>query len=141
MSSFWEKKLAQQNGQATPAPQPQAPQTASNGPWWRTTPTGVQQPQTVPQEATEGQEELVKTVQAKQKQDQMDKCPNCYSGNYAAPPGSRTYGPRCFDCGYPILNTTSGMTNTKSEGPSTPARQVSTENNYNPQDVRAGTVG
>lgn len=146
MSSFWERKLAQQQGTPAPAPapQPQAPQPASNGPWWRSTPTGPAQVQTVPQEPSQGQPEtdMVKTLQAQQKQDQMDRCPGCGSGNYAAPPGSRTYGARCFDCGYPVQQSTSGMSNTASDGgPSTPARQVSTANNYNPQDVRAGNVG
>ena len=144
MSSFWERKLAQQSGQPAPAQAPQAPQPSSNGPWWRTTPTTTPRPQTVAQEQPQGQPEqdMAKTLLAQNKQDSMDRCPGCGSGNYAAPPGSRTHGPRCFDCGYPVMQTTSGMSNTASDGgPSTPARQVSTANNYNPQDTRAGNVG
>lgn len=53
-------------------------------------------------------------------------CPECASGNYMQQAGGRA---RCYDCGYPIIQTTSGMM----PDPGTPkqaAQQV--ETTYNP---------
>ncbi|MDJ0463164.1 TFIIB-type zinc ribbon-containing protein [Streptomyces sp. H27-C3] len=54
----------------------------------------------------------------------VSRCPNCGSGNYMAPPNTQNY--RCYDCGYPKLQSTSGMIASSSDGPPRPARgQVS----------------
>lgn len=55
-------------------------------------------------------------------------CPHCASGNFMAPPGG---GPsRCFDCGYPVVQSTSGLMGDPGAA-STPAEQVATAP-YNP---------
>lgn len=65
-----------------------------------------------------------------------DKCPGCGSGNYGgATPESRK---RCYDCGYPIQQSGSGMSGIRgpqAEGPTQPAKQVHSGNNFNPQGI------
>jgi len=54
-----------------------------------------------------------------------DRCPECGSGNYApSAPGSQRL--RCFDCGYPVLQQTSGLgsTSNNSGTAAIPAKQV-----------------
>jgi uncharacterized protein (DUF983 family) len=53
---------------------------------------------------------------------QHEHCPGCGSGNYAAAPGS-SYR-RCYDCGWPIQQSGSGVGATKSDAPARPATQV-----------------
>jgi hypothetical protein len=62
------------------------------------------------------------------------RCPNCSSQNYGGTGDTR---PRCYDCGYPIQQTGSGTAgiSVPLEGPTQPAKQVSTENNFNPQGI------
>jgi hypothetical protein len=65
----------------------------------------------------------------------INRCPGCGSGNYGSgAPGVRA---RCYDCGYPITQTGTGMpgVNVPTEGPTQAARQVSTVNNFNPQGI------
>lgn len=63
-----------------------------------------------------------------------DRCPACFSGNYFPPQGTTRY--RCYDCGYPLVQAGSGGgLPSDSSGPSTPARQVSTGNNFNPNTI------
>lgn len=66
------------------------------------------------------------------------QCPECGSGNYFKPADPRSNsGHRCYDCGYPVVQSTSNMPSmpTGEGGPVKAARQVSTANNYNPQMV------
>lgn len=63
------------------------------------------------------------------------RCPNCASGNYGgATPESR---PRCYDCGYPITQSGSGMPGVRVQGNSNTeaAKQISTANNFNPGTI------
>lgn len=65
------------------------------------------------------------------------RCPGCGSGNYgSADPSTKA---RCYDCGYPIQQSGSGLgkgiTGNQASGPAQPARQISTANNWNPQNV------
>lgn len=65
------------------------------------------------------------------------RCPNCQSGNYMAPLNSQNY--RCYDCGYPKLQSTSGMIASSSDGPPRPARgQVSGSTSLNTIVGRVG---
>lgn len=63
------------------------------------------------------------------------KCPNCSSGNY----GKMTpeTAPRCYDCGYPIQQSGSGMPGVRvpSNGSTQATKQVSTSNNFNPNTI------
>lgn len=53
---------------------------------------------------------------------QEEQCPSCYSGNYmAATPNSQK---RCFDCGYPLVQSGSGVGSTQSDAPAKQAVQV-----------------
>ena len=66
-----------------------------------------------------------------------DRCPGCGSGNYGgATPEARK---RCYDCGYPIQQSGTGVGKgvvggQPGGGPATPARQVATSG-YNPQTI------
>ena len=66
---------------------------------------------------------------------QAERCPGCGSGNYGgATPESRK---RCYDCGYPIQQSGSGVgkgvvSGGQASGPATPAVQVQT-GGWNPQ--------
>jgi hypothetical protein len=63
-------------------------------------------------------------------------CPDCGSGNYNG--GQANTMTRCYDCGYnPRFGQQSGASGLPAgrSGPSSPARQVSTENNYQPTTV------
>lgn len=58
-----------------------------------------------------------------------DTCPGCYSGNYFAPMG--TQRKRCYDCGYPIVQQTSGMGSGSNTGNATPTKQVGQSGGFN----------
>ncbi len=65
------------------------------------------------------------------------RCPHCQSGNYMSPLNSQNY--RCYDCGYPKLQSTSGMIASSSDGPPRPARgQVSGSTTLNTIVGRVG---
>jgi len=72
-----------------------------------------------------------------------DLCPDCNSRNYSkvgkTPPSQAGPGQdiwRCYDCGYPVKQTTSGMGgfSQQSTGPTMPAKQVPT-GGFNPQGI------
>lgn len=109
-NDWWAKKLNAPAPQAQPVqPQPvyQQPQRVSTPPVQQTVPI-------------------------------TERCPGCGSGNYGgATPEARK---RCYDCGYPLQQSGSGMgtgisTGQPAAGPTTPAKQVSTANNFNPQGI------
>lgn len=66
-----------------------------------------------------------------------DRCPGCGSGNYGgADPNSRK---RCYDCGYPITQSGSGMgkgitSGPQASGPVQPSKQVQ-PGGFNPQTI------
>jgi len=64
------------------------------------------------------------------------KCPNCRSGNYGS--GDPSIKARCYDCGYPIVQSgsgTPGIGQQSTGGAAQPTRQISTANNFNPQGI------
>lgn len=63
-------------------------------------------------------------------------CPGCSSDNYFA---MGTNQPRCYDCGYPVVQQSSGMTGNGDGGPATPARQVPSSG-YQPTNTSAGKI-
>ena len=115
-SDWFAKKLAQQQQQQqAPAPTYAAPQPATYA--------QPQQSQYPPSQQTSPQAE---------------RCPGCGSGNYGgATPESRK---RCYDCGYPIQQSGSGVgkgivgNGGQAEGPATPAVQVQT-GGWNPTTI------
>lgn len=83
-NNWWANKL----GGSTPAPQQPRPQQFVAP----IQPTSPQQPSTLTNRELASQ--------------QASKCPNCSSGNYGRPaPEAKA---RCYDCGYPIVQSASG---------------------------------
>ena len=138
-----------------------------NGPWWRDNVAG-RPIENVPLPNPSNDPEVRRIAHLQQKLAStkgMGSCPSCSSANYsqvnAGDPRARFPVMRCFDCGYPVMQTTSGMRAT-TEGAPHKARQPSqmtvtnesgriighTEaasgfgghSNFHPQDTRAGEV-
>jgi hypothetical protein len=93
-----------------------------------------QQPQqapqyAAPQPATYAQPQQPQYPPSQQATPQAPRCPGCGSGNYGSVQGAT---PRCYDCGYPLQQSGSGLgkgiinPGQSSAGPATPARQVPT---------------
>lgn len=115
-SNWWASKMG------TTAPTPPTPPVAPpQTPVYNPVPQQPQeQPQRLPQSATTS-----------------SRCPGCGSGNYGSvTPESKA---RCYDCGYPIQQSGSGVgtgiTQPGGSGPAQPARQINTANNFNPQGI------
>lgn len=111
-SSWWANKLG------TPVPQP--------------TPQYV-----APQPATYVQPQQPSYPPSQQMTPPAPRCPGCGSGNYGGTPESR---PRCYDCGYPIMQSGSGVgkgimgQGGEATGPAVPARQIKT-GGWNPNTI------
>lgn len=163
--NFWARKLGAQN----PPPARPAPPADTSRPWWSSAPSQPAQLTGTPfgaqpavQNVPEGHHVITPDEIDMRKlpsTNQREECPGCGSGNYFAPLGTRKQ--RCFDCGYPVIHTTSGMGG-KGGTPGTPARQVSSmtmtdpsgrvmgkvpaasgyrgQSTYNPQNPDAGRV-
>lgn len=107
-ADWWAKKLG------TPNPAPVQP---------RIEPPMVQAPP-----ATYAQPQVPTYPPSQQMTPPAARCPGCGSENYSGATGSR---PRCYDCGYPIQQSGSGLgkgviTPGSGGGPATPAKQVAT---------------
>jgi hypothetical protein len=65
------------------------------------------------------------------------RCPNCSSGNYGKMPSMPEAKARCYDCGYPIQQSGSGMPGVRvpTNGNTQAAKQLSTQNNFNPGTI------
>lgn len=59
-------------------------------------------------------------------------CPECNSGNYMVMNGNYS---RCYDCGYPVVQSGSGMPTSTSTAPVRAAKQLVVTNNYNPEQI------
>lgn len=114
-SNWWANKLG-----TAPVPQQQqtpqyaAPQPAQYAP--------SQQPQYPP---------------AQQTQAPAPRCPGCGSSNYGG--ATAETRPRCYDCGYPLQQSGSGVgtgiqTGQQSGGPAVPSKQVAT-GGFNPTTI------
>lgn len=66
-----------------------------------------------------------------------ERCPNCSSGNYGKMPGMPEVQSRCYDCGYPRVQSGTGMPgmHLPSNGNTVAATQISTANNFNPTTI------
>jgi hypothetical protein len=94
-NDWWTKKLS-----GNQAPRPTTPPT--------TPPSAVpytiqrQQPNMPVAYDAENDQVTTKAVSSRV----SDVCPNCMSGNYFAPQGTQRM--RCYDCGYPVVQSGSG---------------------------------
>lgn len=112
MTDFWSKRLG---APVNPAPRP--PVSASPVPPQFRAATPATEQYVAP--ASQGASEAPRQAQSAR---QHDACPACGSGNYMAPPGGRA---RCFECGYPVEQSTSGAVSTTSQGAAAvPAQQA-----------------
>ena len=75
---------------------------------------------------------------------QTERCPECDSGNYMAPNTGGRH--RCFDCGYPVLQSTSGGGLPSEQGGAvSPSRQIDSGgkggvSHFQPQNPAAGRI-
>lgn len=112
-TNWWAKKLG------TPVPQSPAPQAP------------LQQPQPTYQQPAQSQYPPSQQIQM------TPRCPGCGSGNYGGTGDTR---PRCYDCGYPIQQSGSGVgtgiigNQPKADGPAQAAKQVQT-GGFNPTTI------
>jgi hypothetical protein len=123
MSSNWFIGKINTTPGATPSPQP---------PY--TPPTQAPPYNPVPQQPTYPQQTAPSPTASRA----ASRCPSCGSGNYGASALAPEAKARCYDCGYPVVQSGSGMgTGIQSSGggPAVPARQSTTANNFNPQGI------
>ncbi len=111
-SDWWSKKL----GSATP--QVPAPQVQ------------LAQPQSTFQQPVQSQYPPSQQIQM------SPRCPGCGSSNYGGTAESRA---RCYDCGYPIQQSGSGVgagivSGKQAQGPTQAAKQVQS-GGFNPQTI------
>lgn len=127
MSDWWSRKLG--GGSTTPSTPPtQPPSQVPYQPYPQ-----AQNPQVSydPQRDTL----VTKAVSARD----TSRCPECGSGNYMAPQGTNRM--RCYDCGYPLVQSGSGGgLPSDSSGPATPSRQTSQGSGFRP-DVIVDRIG
>lgn len=96
-----------------------------------------QQPQPVLQQQQPQYQQSQAQYPPSQQMQMPARCPGCGSGNYGgATPESRK---RCYDCGYPIQQSGSGVGTGivgqgGSSGPATPATQIAT-GGFNPTTI------
>ena len=117
-NSWWANKLGTTPQQPSQYPSQVAPYQAP--PQQVPQPVQPQQGQRLPQSAAS-----------------YDRCPHCASGNYGKMPGVPEAKARCYDCGYPITQSGTGMPgmHIPSNGNTVAATQINTANNFNPTTI------
>jgi len=123
-SNWWANKLG------NPGPRPSTPPVSS--PPRQPLQVTPQQAHGMPVEYDAEQDTL--TTTKAQSVRQTSQCPECMSGNYFSAPGSSYQ--RCYDCGYPVMQSGSGptMPSSNSGGAVTPAKQIQGAG-YNPSNI------
>jgi ribosomal protein S27AE len=122
-SDWWSKKMG-----VPASSKPVTPPTGPTAPVPYTPPT--QQPN-VQVNYDPNADQLVTRAQSSRL---SDRCPECNSGNYFAPKGTQRM--RCYDCGYPISQSGSGLPSSgTSGGAATPAKQVGQSGGFNPNVI------
>jgi len=119
-SNWWANKLG------TPT---QVPSTPPTQPYMPPQPSPYNPPIQVPQEQPQHAPDASRV---------SSRCPGCGSGNYGRSQLAPEAKARCYDCGYPVVQSGSGVgtgISSPTGGAATPARQVSTANNFNPQTI------
>lgn len=113
--SFWTDKLS---GKTPSNAQPLAAVQA----WWthESTPPQQEEEAVVPEPARQTRHDV--RIAGSPRGTSEGSCPECDSGNYMA--ASPMVAARCFDCGYPLMQSTSGMAVSKNTPHGGPVRQV-----------------
>jgi hypothetical protein len=123
-SNFWARQVAKN--------QPKAPPPSNTrGPWWHTE-TVPHPPEPEPESSIKPGEVIIDRRKFQSQVQDIGECPSCGSSNYFKVTGSK---PRCYECGYPVMQSTSGMSATSDGSPPRQARQVSKGSNYHPQEI------
>jgi hypothetical protein len=122
----------------------------SNSWWANKLGTTPQQPSQYPAQVPPSQAPMQQMPQGVPQQEQRlpqsataySRCPNCSSGNYGKMPGMPEIESRCYDCGYPRIQSGTGMPgmHVPSNGNTVAASQISTANNFNPGTI-IGKIG
>lgn len=119
-NDWWAKKLGQQPTRPSVPPTTPAPQV----------PYVYQPGQNVPVQYDPQND--IPTTRAQSARQTM-RCPGCNSGNYMAPPGTNLM--RCYDCGYPLVQSGTGVGPTESSGPVQAAKQPAQGSGFNPNVI------
>lgn len=137
MADFW-SRLSSSAPESTPQHTEQPPPAGQA--WWQVSvpqaPTPQEPSPGVAQEPDDAEaQSLDRTQWAKQT---PQSCPSCSSSNYLAHPDQPTVRARCYDCGYPVSQSGSGLRlRMEASGPVQEARQTaaSKTSDFNPQNV------
>lgn len=142
MSDFWSNILGNNPPEETQPP----PQ--SDLPWWKRPLVDVPLPQSSPPAPGQPQQndpaQQLDPEQSRAKtqwaRDTSGNCPSCGSQDYSRHPENPTARPRCFSCGYPLVQSGSGLASLlpdKNMGPVKEARQIpeARTNNFNPRHI------
>ncbi|MFC9505374.1 hypothetical protein [Streptomyces sp. NPDC057002] len=115
-SDFWLNKLRQTDGAPQAPAAPPAGLTPTGAPWWaHPTYTRPEQPPAAPQQPPEMLQRAYQTDRA-QSARQTEHCPSCHSDHYWRPtPNTQA---TCFDCGWPVQNSTQGVAIANKDAPS-----------------------
>lgn len=122
MSSFWDRKMAD----LTPANLPEKPIDTQG---W----SGFQPPSTSLVHSLQPTAQV--TSPKAQSSRDNSRCPECNSSNYMRPGPSAQLAHRCYDCGYPLIQSGSGVASTTSNGPVRASKQLDrlSTDGYNPR--------
>lgn len=136
MPDFWSRLSATSTEPDTSA---EHPRSATGPAWWQVAaPPAPTAPEPKPPEAAPEPDEnqsLSKTQWAKQP---AQSCPSCGSSHYMGHPDQPSARPRCYDCGYPVTQSGSGLRLRADSGaPVQAARQTaaSKTSDFNPQNI------
>jgi hypothetical protein len=117
-NDWWSKKLSQPNVPSVPPVAPPQPVPYSYT------------KQNTPVSYDPSADQLVtKATSARQ----VDRCPGCNSGNYMAPQGTSLK--RCYDCGYPLVQSGTGSGIPTDGAPARPAKQPAVGSGFNPNVI------
>ncbi|MFE6739776.1 hypothetical protein [Streptomyces tubercidicus] len=140
MADFW-SRLGSSTPESSPRSTDQQPPPTGQA-WWQVsvpqTPAPQQPPEPLPDAAQEPDAEAQSRDRAQWAKQPAQSCPSCSSSNYLAHPDQPTVRARCYDCGYPVSQSGSGLRlRTEASGPVQEARQTaaSKTNDFNPQNV------
>ena len=117
-NDWWSKKLSQPNVPSVPPTAPPQPM-----PYTYTR-------QNTPVSYDPNADQVVtKAASARQ----VERCPGCNSGNYMAPQGTSLK--RCYDCGYPLVQSGTGSGIPTDGAPAIPAKQPAVGSGFNPTTI------